>query len=126
MCKAAEVVPAINVSYPDAGQFYGRQAYIRGFLTVTDNGSGPAAISMAGRKISSSDGSFGELVSKEDAGYGKQADAEAWQVTIDAIYPDGQKLTKIVKLTQHNDANKARGQLPNAVNPEVVPRLFSE
>ena len=110
-------VPAINVAYPDVGQFYGRQAYIRGFLTVTDNGSGPAALSLAGRKVTSSDGSFGELVSKEDAGYGKQADAEAWQVTVEALYPDGQKLTKIVKLTQHNDASKARGQLPNRVNP---------
>jgi RHS repeat-associated protein len=113
-------VPSINVAYPDAGQFYGREAYIRGFLSVPDNGSGPAAVAIAGKSIATPDGSFGLVVSKEDAGYASQADAEPWQVEVAAIYPDGQKLTQIVKLTQAFDASKAHGKLPNAVNPVLL------
>ncbi|MFA6902444.1 MAG: SpvB/TcaC N-terminal domain-containing protein [Gallionellaceae bacterium] len=113
-------VPTINVAYPDAGQFYGREAYIRGFLSVPDNGSGPAAVAIAGKSIATPDGSFGLIVSKEDAGYASQADAEPWQVEVVAIYPDGQKLTQVVKLTQANDASKAHGKLPNAVNPLLL------
>jgi RHS repeat-associated protein len=119
----AAYVPAINVAYPDAGQFYGREAYIRGFLSVPDNGTGPAAVTIGGKSVSTSDGSFGLVVSKEDAGYAKQADAEPWEVEVDALYPDGQKLVQIVKLTQGYDASKAHGLLPNVANPGFAEML---
>ncbi len=109
--------PDIVVPYPDAGQFYGRQAYLRGFLSMPDNGSGAATLTAAGQSVSITDGSFGILISKDDAGYANQADGEPWQVELVATYPDGQKISKIVKLYQSNDAAKAHGTLPNTVNP---------
>ncbi|HEY0663795.1 MAG TPA: hypothetical protein VGD18_04220, partial [Thiobacillaceae bacterium] len=109
--------PDILVGYPDAGQFYGRQAYLRGFLSVPDNGSGPAVVSIANRTLPTPDGAFGVVVSKDEVGYANQADGEAWQVQIDAVYPDGQKLTRIVKLTQQYDASRTQGMLPSVVNP---------
>ena len=109
--------PDIVVTYPDAGQFYGRQAYLRGFLGVPDNGSGPAVVSIGERIIPVSDGSFGVVVSKDEVGYANQADGEPWQVQIDAVYPDGQKLARIVRLTRPYDAARAQGVLPGVVNP---------
>ncbi|HEY6095561.1 MAG TPA: SpvB/TcaC N-terminal domain-containing protein, partial [Gallionellaceae bacterium] len=109
--------PDIVVPYPDAGQFYGRQAYIRGFLSLPDNGSGPAVLTAGGKSVPSTDGSFGVLISKDDVGYASQADAEPWQVELVATYPNGQKISRIVKLTQPFDASKAHGLLPNTVNP---------
>jgi RHS repeat-associated protein len=117
-------VPAINVTYPDAGQFYGRQAYIRGYLSVPDNGTGPAAVTIGGKSVPNSDGSFGLVVSKDDVGFANQADAEPWQVEIDALYPNGQKLIQIVKLIQANDASKAHGLLPAMVNPGFAELLL--
>ncbi|MDT3706352.1 MAG: SpvB/TcaC N-terminal domain-containing protein, partial [Thiobacillus sp.] len=109
--------PDIVVAYPDAGQFYGRQAYLRGFLAMPDNGSGPAVVSIGERILSTPDGGFGVVVAKDDVGYANQADGEAWQVRIDAVYPDGQKLARIVRLTQQYDAARTQGVLPSVVNP---------
>jgi RHS repeat-associated protein len=122
-------VPAIDVAYPDAGQFYGRQAYIRGYLTVPDNGSGPATLTVANTQgtqtQAAADGSFGILVAKDDVGYANQTDTEPWQVTLIAQYPDSQKLTQTVKLTQAGSAADAHGLLPNMPNPGLLAAIAS-
>ncbi|MDH5206382.1 MAG: hypothetical protein OEW36_12040, partial [Hylemonella sp.] len=133
---------AIVLTYPEDsahGPYYGRSAYLRGHLSLADNGSGPATLQVqgsepdsgtAGRTASAattttvaakpvplSDGGFGLRVSKDEMGYGAQSDAQAWAVWLVARYPDGQRLVKRVVLEQGQDASKARGQLPGLANP---------
>ncbi|MGJ4748751.1 hypothetical protein ACQV5M_20490, partial [Leptospira sp. SA-E8] len=119
--------PAIAVAYPDAGQFYGRKAYIRGFLTLPDNGSGAATLNMSVPAADGTatlrplalgaDGSFGLLIGKDEAGYAKQSAAEPWQVQLVARYPDGQQVTQTVPLNQGYDEAQAHQKLPTEVNP---------
>ena len=90
----------IDVTYPDAGQYHGDAAYIRGFVQPMDNGSGTAQVFVAGREVTRSDAAFETLVNKtdftvEDTGY---------SVTVDALYPDGTKVTKKVYLIDGLDA----------------------
>ena len=114
--------PRIQVDYPDKGQYYGRQAYIRGFLTALnsssspDNGSGKPAFTIGGKTVTTADGAFGVLVSKEDVGLAKQATSTPWQVELVATYPNGQKITKTVYLTDGRDAADAQGKLTGGGN----------
>ena len=41
------VPPKIFMTYPDAGQFFGRTAAVQGFVEPWNNGSGNASISFA-------------------------------------------------------------------------------
>src|SRR5690606_25513296 len=43
--------PEVVVTYPDAGQYYGREAYIRGFLQGLENESGEAELFIGGRPL---------------------------------------------------------------------------
>ncbi|MBN2753625.1 MAG: hypothetical protein JXR81_02030, partial [Candidatus Goldbacteria bacterium] len=90
----------INITYPNAGQFYGRAAYIRGYLSVPSNASGPAMILAGPIPAEVRDGSFSAVVSKEDVGLTDSPDIDPWEVVITAIYPDGERLTKTVKLNR--------------------------
>jgi hypothetical protein len=98
-------VPAqFVVSYPDAGQYYGRGAYLRGFLQPSANASGAARLFIGSQAVDSADGAFGVVVSKDDVGLGSQGDAEAWTVELRAEYPDGAAVTSLVTLNNHQPA----------------------
>lgn len=90
----------VEVTYPDAGEFFGQEAYIRGFLGVVDNGSGPAQVMLGTKQATVMNGQFEGIVSKNDVGLSGQPDSDSWAVTVTALYPDGTQLTKVVNLTQ--------------------------
>ena len=90
--------PGIVINYPDNGQYFGREAFIRGYLPVPDNGSGAAQVLVGPNQASLNNGVFTGIVSKEDVGLESDADSSAWSVDVTAIYPDGTKITKTVHL----------------------------
>ncbi len=118
--------PRIEVAYPDAGQYYGREAYIRGFLAATDNGSGPATLTVGGKTVPGADGAFGIVVSKEDVGLASQSDADPWSVDVVATYPNNEKLTTTVRLYQGGDKAKTQTALPGVAVPGFVQGLDVE
>ncbi|WP_019143026.1 SpvB/TcaC N-terminal domain-containing protein [Noviherbaspirillum massiliense] len=95
--------PALRVTYPDNGQFVGRQAYIRGFLAPLDNGSGPARVYVGGTEVPQVDGAFGVTVSKEELGLLDQADRDPWSVEVKAVYPDATEVRQVVQLNRYSD-----------------------
>lgn len=107
--------PNISVTYPQNGEYFGRSAYIRGYLNVEDNASGKANLFIGGKSITHDAGEFAALISKEDVQLSEQADDIAWQVTIEAVYPDGTKLTKIVTLNNYADNSETEGTLPHII-----------
>ncbi|NIQ96041.1 MAG: hypothetical protein GWN87_18915, partial [Desulfuromonadales bacterium] len=120
--------PDIEVSYPDAGQYYGDNAYIRGFVQPIDNGAGKARIFVAGQEVTRDDGAIEALVAKRDF----TAEADGYSVTIDARYPDGTQATRKVYLTEAHVASVADatlrtygedGQSHNGTNLEKHPGI---
>jgi len=113
--------PEVVVTYPDAGQFYGREAYVRGFLQGLRNASGEAQLFIGGKPVNHVNGEFQTLISKDDVGLESQADDVAWFVDAEAVYPDGSRTSTRVPLF----ANK--GPLGDAeadlapVTPVVIP-----
>ena len=88
--------PLVKVSYPANGEFYGRDAYVRGFIEPVDNGSGAAQIFMAGLPVAHTNGNFDHWINKNDAGLAEQGDEEAWSVDVVATYPDGANITRTI------------------------------
>jgi RHS repeat-associated protein len=94
---------ALHVSYPDNGQFIGREAYIRGFLTPLDNGNGVARLYVGGQETEHIDGAFGVLVSKDEIGLAAQADRDPWSVEVKAVYGDGTEVRRVVQLNRYSE-----------------------
>jgi RHS repeat-associated protein len=88
----------LEISYPDNGQYYGRAAYVSGFIPVIDNGSGQAQVLIGPNTAVIKDGVFSGVVSKEDVGMDAQNDSDPWSVDITLLYPDGTKYTKTIVL----------------------------
>jgi hypothetical protein len=86
------------VVYPDAGQFSGREAYLRGFVLPRDNGSGPPQVRVAGELATLRDGAFEAFVDKDTLGFFADRDDAAWSVDVVATYPDRQELRRTVRL----------------------------
>jgi len=55
------------ITYPDAGQFYGRRAYVQGFVEPWNNGSGQVRITVGGQVSLQTGGDIGISVSKDTA-----------------------------------------------------------
>jgi RHS repeat-associated protein len=96
--------PVIAVSFPDAGQFFGRLAHLRGFLEPRDNGSGGATLTVGGAPVATNDGGFAVSLSKDDVGLVSQGDGETWAVEVKAVYPNGQTITRTVTLNNWQPA----------------------
>jgi len=105
--------PRIAMSFPDAGQFYGRTAYLRGSILPADNGSGAAVLTIADQAVSHDNGAFDYVITKDDAGFTAQGDSESWFVTVTASYPDGEQINHIVNLTQANAT-------PEPIDPQLL------
>ena len=91
----------IIITYPDNGQYYGRAAYVAGFLPVTDNGSGQAVVLAGPNPMAVDNGVFSGVVSKEDAGFENDDDSAGWSADITLIYPDGEKIVRTLRFTQN-------------------------
>jgi RHS repeat-associated protein len=113
---------AINVSYPDAGQYFGRVAYLRGYLQPVANNSGAAELTVAGKRVAQTDGAFGVTISKDDIGLKKQGDRSAWSVNVKATYPDGKTVSRTIKLNNYADAIDPKDtQLPSTYKKVAKP-----
>ena len=112
----------LMVTYPDAGQYFGRMAYIRGYLQPIDNGSGLAQIFVGNKATTQTDGAFEAFVTKEDMGLSSQVDSDPWQVEVKAVYPDNQTVTAIVLLNNYNPSlESTEGNLLPSYNVAVPP-----
>lgn len=107
----------VEVTYPDQGQFYGQEAYIRGFLGQPDDGSGQAQVLLGSQPAQVMNGQFEGIVSMPQVGIA--SGATAWAVTITAIYPDGNQLTQVVNLNQQESgaAGAGSGTYAQMLNP---------
>jgi RHS repeat-associated protein len=101
--------PALHVTYPDNGQYTGREAYIRGYLAPTDNGNGTARIYVGGKEVSHTDGAYGVLVSKDDVGLSTQADKDPWSVEVKAVYGDATEVRRVVQLNRYSEPAATTG-----------------
>ncbi|HER20400.1 MAG TPA: hypothetical protein ENO14_05070, partial [Chromatiales bacterium] len=120
--------PRIEVSYPEAGQYYGDQAYIRGFVQPVDNGSGPARVFVAGQEVTRNDGAIEALVPEADF----TVEESGYSVTVDARYPDGSQATQKVYLDDPHAGSVAEavlqtygvdGRVVNTTNVEENPGI---
>ena len=98
----------IEVTYPTAGQFFGTEAYIRGFLGQADDGSGQAQVMLGSQPAQVMNGQFEGIVSMDQLGV-PQGSA-SWAVTVTAIYPDGVQLMKVIPLGQQVSGGTGSGQ----------------
>src|SRR5262245_20583499 len=94
----------LRVVYPDAGQFSGREAYLRGFVLPRDNGSGPPQVRVSDKIVTLRDGAFEAFVDKDTLGFFSDRDDAAWSVEVVATYPNGQELRKTVRLDSQSGA----------------------
>ncbi len=84
----------IVVSWPQAGEFYGRTGFLRGHALPATNASGPADFFVAGLPFDAPNGVFEVAISKDQAGFQNDADETPWSVEIVALYPDGTSVTE--------------------------------
>ena len=68
-----------------------------------DNGSGEAKVFIAGREVTRSDAALEALVNKTDFTF----EENGYSVTVDALYPDGTKISQKIYLTDALDAATA-------------------
>src|SRR6266571_396274 len=117
---ARTVPPKIFVTYPEAGQFYGRRAYVQGFVEPWNNGSGQVRITVGGQVSLQTGGDIGISVSKDQVGLSTQADSDPWSLEVKAVYPNGETLSTIVQLTeQRAPAFPATGALAGSVSATI-------
>jgi len=108
----------IEVTYPEAGEYYGDHAYLRGFIQPLDNGSGAATLSIAGKTISTQRGAYEALVALSDA---KKNDDGTYSVNLEATYPDGEKISHLVDLWYPGDADLVDGTMVAYYANRVIP-----
>ncbi|MGB5080716.1 MAG: hypothetical protein WBO23_08230, partial [Burkholderiales bacterium] len=112
--------PKIFVTYPDAGQFYGRRGFVQGFVEPWNNGSGAATIRLGGLLVAHASGDISVSISKEQAGLSTQADGDPWSVELKVTYPNGETASTIVPFTQQvSPASPVSGALAGSVSVTV-------
>lgn len=97
--------PTIEVTYPDAGEFYGTEAYVRGFLGQASDAGGAAQVLLGTTPIQVMNGQFEGVVDMSQVG--ATAGASSWSVTVTALYPDGAVLTNVINLNNQQSASGA-------------------
>lgn len=114
--------PGFTVAYPDAGQYYGRTAYLRGFLQPVANASGPAQVFAGAVAVPVSNGAFEVAIGKNDVGLESQGDSEPWSVDLRAVYPDGTTVVRSVRLDNPQPAiESSEGKLLPTYKFAVAP-----
>ncbi|MEK6749083.1 MAG: SpvB/TcaC N-terminal domain-containing protein [Pseudomonadota bacterium] len=107
----AAIANGLHITYPEQGEYYGRTAHVRGYLTLSDNGSGPSKLTLGGKSVKHDQGAFEATLSKNDVGLRHQANATPWALEVKAVYPDGETHTQIVHLNQAKHENAGRDRL---------------
>jgi len=89
------------VSFPRSGEFYGRNALIRGFLRNSKSGF----VSVAGNAstLNSVDGSFQLLVNKDKTQYKNQQDNDLWTLVVSSSTTTTQKIIPLNSNKRQSD-----------------------
>jgi RHS repeat-associated protein len=75
------------VTYPRGGEYFGRTAFIQGFVDPPVQGNNPAQVEVEGLTASvAENGSFSIELNKDNTGFADQADDEAWQPIVASTY----------------------------------------
>ncbi len=118
------------VTAPASGEFFGRTAYLQGFIGPATNPSGAVQVSVEGKTLSNADGSFSLALTKDETRYANQNDNDAWEAVVTATYPDGSSLTQTVPFTKNllnnspsntGDSNQAAASQREKFSDKVVP-----
>ena len=115
-------VPRIVVSYPKKGEFFGRTAYIQGFVTPMQEVN---SVTIEGIKDSrnSSDGSFSMALSKDQTRFSNQKDNAPWDPVIRASVQGNILKHELNLYSNHsedyNDANPLE-EIDDKISDDVV------
>jgi RHS repeat-associated protein len=109
--------PQLVATFPDNGQYYGDTAYVRGFVTPLQDGTGPATVTVAGKPIALSQGTFETAVSQADLGLA--SGTTNWSVTVQASYPGGTQVQRTVQFT--NAVNATLNNQAGGTAADLVP-----
>ena len=94
-------------------------AYVRGFIAPLQDSSGVAAVTVAGKPVTLSQGTFEAAVSQADLGIAEgTAD---WSVVVQAAYPNGAQVSRTVQFTKALDATQADQASANGLATDLVP-----
>ena len=107
--------PQLAVTYPDNGQYFGDAAYVRGFIAPQRDKAGAATVTVAGKPVTLSQGTFEAAVSQADLGIA--AGGANWSVVAQASYPDGVQVSRTVQFTTLVNATQADQAAPTALPP---------
>ncbi|MCI5115194.1 MAG: hypothetical protein D3912_10305, partial [Candidatus Electrothrix sp. AX1] len=80
--------PVINITYPDAGQYFGKKVYVRGFA-APDRGADATRVSVGGQEIPVVNGEFETMADTADAD---------GSLEVTAVYPDGTRAVSLIPL----------------------------
>ncbi|CAA9225514.1 MAG: Enoyl-CoA hydratase [uncultured Cytophagales bacterium] len=92
--------PALVVNQPQGHPYYQNQAYVKGF--VSGAGSEAAQVLVDGQKVRVFQGEFEGIVRRNPQGA-----SAAWRVTVQAVYPDGRKVSEEVEFATRQAAHYA-------------------
>ena len=111
--------PRLAITYPDNGQYFGDAAYVRGFIAPLQDKAGAATVTVAGKPVTLSQGTFEAAVSRSDLGIA--AGAANWQVEVRAAYPDGVQVSRTVQFATLVNATQADQASANGLATDLVP-----
>ena len=97
--------PRLAVTFPDNGQYFGDIAYVRGFVAPLQDSAGPATVTVAGKPVTLSQGTFETAVSQADLGL--PSGTASWQAVVQATYPNGTQAQRTVQFTNLVNATLA-------------------
>ncbi|WP_207679228.1 SpvB/TcaC N-terminal domain-containing protein [Desulfonema magnum] len=80
----------ITITYPDKGQYFGDQVYVRGFVSPVNNGSGQAELYFKNQKIAHVNGEFEAIIKTENT-----------SIELTAVYPDGETVASVLPLLEN-------------------------
>src|SRR5574341_1501326 len=89
------------LTYPLAGEFFGRTAFLQGFIDPANNGSGAVQAAIEGKDASRPDGVVALSLSKDETRFASQNDNDIWEAAVSASYPDGASFSKTVALNKN-------------------------
>jgi len=77
---------SLVITYPRDGEYFGRTAFVQGFVSAHPDLLGKLLVSAEGKKADTdnSSGSFGVTLTKDETSFASQADDEPWSALISA------------------------------------------
>jgi RHS repeat-associated protein len=112
------------VTYPRGGEYFGRTAFIQGFVDPPVQGNNSAQVVVEGLTASvAENGSFSIELNRDSTGFAAQADDEAWQPVVASTYGSNFAEGKAIGSTMTTTVILNRNLLASteeAAEPELV------